>query len=55
VYFSERKAEEMRGKIERGVLCRTKKSPDDIRDIVIAEVIVINHGTISSDAVLVAR
>ncbi|MDR2628866.1 MAG: pyruvate, phosphate dikinase [Puniceicoccales bacterium] len=55
VYFSAKKAEEMHGKGEKVVLCRTETSPEDIRGMLAAEGIVTSHGGVSSHAALVAR
>ncbi|MDR1595725.1 MAG: pyruvate, phosphate dikinase [Puniceicoccales bacterium] len=55
VYFSAKKAEEMRSRGEKVVLCRTETSPEDIRGMLAAEGIVTSHGGVSSHAALVAR
>ncbi|MDR2603398.1 MAG: pyruvate, phosphate dikinase [Puniceicoccales bacterium] len=55
VYFSAKKAEEMHGRGEKVVLCRTETSPEDIRGMLAAEGIVTSHGGVSSHAALVAR
>ncbi|MDR1232733.1 MAG: pyruvate, phosphate dikinase [Puniceicoccales bacterium] len=55
VYFSAKKAEEMHGKGEKVILCRTETSPEDIRGMLAAEGIVTSHGGVSSHAALVAR
>ncbi|MDR3273856.1 MAG: pyruvate, phosphate dikinase, partial [Puniceicoccales bacterium] len=55
VYFSAKKAEEMRANGERVILCRIETSPEDIRGMLAAEGILTSRGGVSSHAALVAR
>ena len=55
VVFTARKAEEMKRKGERVILCRVETSPEDIRGMLASEGILTSRGGVSSHAALVAR
>jgi pyruvate,orthophosphate dikinase len=55
VCFSAERAEELHGRGEKALLCRTETSPEDIRGMLASEGILTARGGVSSHAALVAR